>query len=169
MSKMFAIGSIPPSILVTALALGSVIDLYCPGAVHWAAPFSTGLHYYRLLSQDVLGPLTTLAGHEVNLSMPRWTPDALVVYAASTAAFGTVRSNFATALTGSQIFKSPITSAGWPLAVVSFALHAFFNRGVSRFASEHTALFVTHCVAVGSVIAMAACGSHIPLPTGSWA
>ena len=169
MSKMFAIGSIPPSILVTALALGSVIDLYCPGAVHWAAPFSTGLDYYGALSRSVLGPLTTFAGHELNITLPRWAPDALVVYAASTAAFGTVRSNFATALTGSQIFKSPITSAGWPLAVVSFALHAFFNRGVSRFASEHTALFVTHCVAVGSVIAMAACGSHIPLPPGSWA
>src|SRR5262245_18716512 len=132
MGKMFAVGTIPPSILVTALALADVIDIYYPGAVHWAAPFSAGLQYYAWLNQHLFMALATLGAQQARISLPQWVPDALIAYGASATAFGTARSNFATDAE-ERSSEGSIVSVGWPFALFAFALHTFFNSGLNRF------------------------------------
>ena len=165
MGKMFAVGTIPPSILVTALALANLVDCYFPGAVHWAAPFSGALQLYAWLDQNVLAPGAALGAHAANISLPQWVPDALIAYGASATAFGTARGNFSADLQEGRSFGHSIVSAGWPFALLAFVLHTFFSLGLNRFTREHTTLFLTHSIAVASVIATAAFGNDIPLPS----
>jgi hypothetical protein len=159
MGKLIATLWIPVSIVVTALAVASIIEHLHPGTVAWMAPFGAALKYYSGFAQQLTSPLTDTVHQYANIMIPGWSTDAVVAYTASASGFALGGTNFTSQDDDAlHTLKSSASSIGWPLAIVTFAINAFRNREISKFATQHTFLFVLYVAAVGAVLAGAVWG-----------
>jgi hypothetical protein len=158
MGKILAVFWLPLSIVVTALAVASIIEHLHPGAVQWMAPFGAALKYYSNFAQSLSSPLTNTVHQYANIAVPVWSPDALVAYTASASGFAFGSTNFTSRDEQLHALKSSAASIGWPLAILAFGFNSFRNHQISKFAAQHTFLFVLYIAAVGAVLAGAVWG-----------
>lgn len=161
MGKLLTVFWLPISILVTALAIGSIINHLFPGSVVWITPFADALTLYSGMVQQIANPLSDAANHYVGFAIPAWAPDAVVAYAASASGFAMGGTNFTSPDEQFHTVKSSAASLGWPLAILTFIFNAVRNRHLSKFASQHTFLFVLYVAAVGAVLAGAVWGPQL--------
>jgi len=153
MGKLLALFWLPASIAITALAVASIIEHLHPGAVAWMAPFGH--------AQQLSSPLSDGVHQYANIAIPAWTPDAVVAYAASASGFAMGGTNFTSRDEQLHTLKSSAASVGWPLAILTFVFSAIKSRQISKFAGQHTFLFVLYIAAVGAVLAGAVWGEQL--------
>jgi hypothetical protein len=158
MGKLLTVFWIPISIAVTALAIASIIEHFSPGSVAWMAPFASALKLYSGFTQQMATPLSDTVHQYANIALPSWTPDAIVAYAASASGFTMGSTNFTSQEEQLHTLKSSAASVGWPLAILTFVFNAVRTQQISKFAGQHTILFVLYLAAVGAVLAGAVWG-----------
>ena len=164
MGKLLTVFWLPASIAVTALAIASIIEHVAPGSVQWMAPFGQALKLYSGLAQGLSAPVTGTVHQYANIAVPAWTPDAIVAYAASASGFAMGGTNFTSRDEELHTIKSSAASLGWPVAILTFAFNAVKSRQISKFATQHTFLFVLYLAAVGAVLAGAVWGPQFLNP-----
>lgn len=160
MGKLLTAFWVPASIAVTALAIANIIESLHPGSVGWIAPFARVLGLYSNVAQQMSAPLTDFVLHKASFNLPHWAADSMVAYTASASGFAMAGTNLTTRSEQLHTLKSSIASMGWPLAILTFGFNAFRNREISKFAAQHTTLFVLYIAAVGGVLAAAIWGPH---------
>ena len=161
MGKLLALVWLPASIALTALAIASIIEHLAPGSVPWMASFGHALKTYSGFAQQLTTPLSDGVHQYANIALPNWTTDAVVAYGASASGFAMGSTNFTSNEEQLHTFKSSAASVGWPLAIVTFIFNAVRSRQVSKFAAQHTFLFVLYIAAVGAVLAGAVWGPQV--------
>lgn len=157
--KLLTMFWLPASIGVTALALANIAHGIDPAMVAWTPLFAKALEAYGATSQGLFAPAGQAMHQFAGFGMPAWASDSLVAYVASASGFSAVGSNFTTREGSMHTLRSSAASAGWPLALAMFAVNAVRNRAFSRFARDHTLLFVLYVVAVGAVLGVGAFGT----------
>lgn len=146
---------LPLSVVVTAVALAHFFDLVRPGVAKWAQISVMPLDLYGKLVGTFFKPVGDFVQQQAAFAVPLWSADLAIAYIsmASACAFA------GATLTKHEQFvdgvRSSAASLGWPLALIMFAVNSARNRTVSRFAAEHTTLFVLYLFAVAGVIAAA--------------
>ncbi len=153
--RVLALLWLPASIVLTAAALAHFYNLFHPGAIQWAQIVQPPLDLYDKIVGDVFKPLGEFAFQQAAIVLPPWSADLAVAYASSASACALAGAT----LTKRQGFvdgaRSSAASLGWPLAIVLFAFNSVRNRVVTRFAAEHTILFVLYVLAVAGVLGAA--------------
>jgi hypothetical protein len=160
MGKLAALVWLPASIGVTALAVASIIEQLHPGSLTWMAPFGALLKYYSGFTQAMNVPIAGAVHQYANFQVPTWAPDGVVAYAASASGFAMGSTNFTTQEGGLHTLRSSAASVGWPLAILGFAWESVRKQTITKFAAQHTMLFVLYLAAVGAVLATAHYGTQ---------
>lgn len=159
--RVAAVFWVPLSVLITALAVAGLIDHVRAMPVTWIAPFTQAFSVYSDTTHDLFAPVGALIREKAGFGVPAWMSDLLVAYAATASGFAFAGSSFAARGGRLTVFRSMAASVGWPLAILAFAGNAVGRRVVTRFAAQHTILFVLYIAAVTLVLAVAVWGPGI--------
>jgi hypothetical protein len=125
------------------------------------APFAAALKYYSGFAQGLSAPLSNGIHQYTNIALPAWSPDAVLAYAASASGFAMGSTNFTSQEEQLHTLKSSAASVGWPVAILGFVFNAVRTHQVSKFAAQHTFLFLLYIAAVGAVLAGAVWGPDL--------
>ncbi len=152
---------VPASIVLTAIAIANIINGFNPDAIAWAEPFGKVLNMYTTATGNLFAPAGKMMHEYVGLGVPPWASDGLVAYAATASGFAFGGSNFTSRDGEMHTLRSSAASIGWPLAILGFGASAVKNRVVTKFAAQHTALFVLYFLAVAAVLAFGVWGNAL--------
>ena len=145
----------PISVVLTAAALAHLFNLISPDTAQWAAIVKGPLELYGQSMAGLFKPVQDLAMQQASFALPAWSGDAAVAYASSASACMLAGTTLAKRQGFVDGARSSAASLGWPLAIVLFVFNSIRNRVVSRFAAEHTLLFLLYVLAVAGVLGAA--------------
>lgn len=167
MWKLVAALWLPASVVVTAVALANIYNHLTPDSTAWVPLFDEGLSLYGGTTKSLFTPLGDTFRQYAGFGVPPWASDLVVAYGAMASGIAFGGTNFTSREGGLYTLRSSAASAGWPLAILGFVTNAVRNRVVTRFATQHTALFVLYLAAVGLVIAYGIWGTDILAKLGA--
>lgn len=150
--KLITVFWVPASVLITALAGASVMEQMAGAPMAWMPLFDRALDLYRQTTTTTLAPLDSLVEQQMGFAVPAWANDSIVGYLSSAAGFASAGANFTSREDTLHAARSSAASMTWPIALLMFAGNALRHRVVSRFAREHTLLFVLYALAVIGVV-----------------
>lgn len=153
--RLLAVGWLPASIVLTAIALIHVFNHFYPDAVHWAPIVAGPVDAYGTFVGGLFKPVHDAVLQHASFGLPAWSADVATAYTASATACAMAGTSFTKREGLIENAQSSAASLGWPLAILVFAFNAVRKRVVTRFAAEHTALFSLYVLAVAGVIAAA--------------
>lgn len=151
--RLISAGGIPATIAANVVALAHLILGIAPHAIEWRGIPAFVLNVYNNLFLTAFNPVQSLVATQANFTLPAWSGDLAVLYAASAAAFS-VGGPAITEKSGAvQRTVSALAGLAWPVAIGTFIVDAIRKRTLTNFVARHSLLFGGYVAAVAAAFA----------------